>query len=258
MKFFFFILCISLLVLILSKSDELSILKALACVNIITSRHQNEEKDPSTLSPKILTCFIKISDEQISKLLDNIEQGLDISLTEDEINNLMDIDSLKDLPQDEVKQKGEQLEEAIKEFQKTQGEYNSEDNNGYDEAYDDEDDDYDYEDYDGPKNNMTKKGFFRLIKKGFINLIEILFSSWYIICILVVFYLLLLEIRRNNHNENKIKEEKEKDKKDNTIKEKKEENIKNDEDKIKEKKEEENKNEKKSKEDSENIKEKMD
>ena len=243
MKFFFFILCISLLVLILSKSDELSILKALACVNIITSRHQNEEKDPSTLSPKILTCFIKISDEQISKLLDNIEQGLDISLTEDEINNLMDIDSLKDLPQDEVKQKGEQLEEAIKEFQKTQGEYNSEDNNGYDEAYDDEDDDYDYEDYDGPKNNMTKKGFFRLIKKGFINLIEILFSSWYIICILVVFYLLLLEIRRNNHNENKIKEEKEEDKKDNT---------------IKEKKEEENKNEEKSKEDRENIKEKMD
>ena len=158
-------------------------MKALACVNIITSRHQNEEKDPSTLSPKILTCFIKISDEQISKLLDNIEQGLDISLTEDEINNLMDIDSLKDLPQDEVKQKGEQLEEAIKEFQKTQGE----DNNGYDEAYDDEDDDYEY--YDGPKNNMTKKGFFRLIKKGFINLIEILFSSWYIICILLVFYL---------------------------------------------------------------------
>ena len=249
---FFFILCISLLVLILSKSDELSILKALACVNIITSRHQNEEKDPSTLSPKILTCFIKISDEQISKLLDNIEQGLDISLTEDEINNLMDIDSLKDLPQDEVKQKGEQLEEAIKEFQKTQGE----DNNGYDEAYDDGDDDYEY--YDGPKNNMTKKGFFRLIKKGFVNLIEILFSSWYIICILVVFYLLLLEIRRNNYNENKIKEKKEEDKKDNIIKEKKEENIKNDEDKIKEKKEKENKNEKKSKEDSENIKEKMD
>ena len=258
MKFFFFILCISLLVLILSKSDELSILKALACVNIITSRQKNEEPNPSTLSPKILTCFIKISDEQISKLLDNIEQGLDISLTEDEINNLMDIDSLKDLPQDEVKQKGEQLEEAIKEFQKTQGEYNSEDNNGYDEAYDDEDDDYDYEDYDGPKNNMTKKGFLRLIKKGFINLIEILFSSWYIVCILVVFYILLLEIRRNNQKENKIKEEKEKDKKDNTIKEKKEENIKNDEDKIKEKKEEENKNEKKSKEDSENIKEKMD
>ena len=258
MKFFFFILCISLLVLILSKSDELSILKALTCVNIITSRHQNEEKDPSTLSPKILTCFIKISDEQISKLLDNIEQGLDISLTEDEINNLMDIDSLKDLSQDEVKQKGEKLIEAIKEFQKTQGEYNSEDNNGYDEAYDDEDDDYDYEDYDGPKNNMTKKGFFRLIKKGFINLIEILFSSWYIICILVVFYILLLEIRRNNHNKNKIKEGKEKDKKDNTIKEKKEENIKNDEDKIKEKKEEENKNEKKSKEDSEKIKEKTD
>ena len=250
MKFFFFILCISLLVLILSKSDELSILKALACVNIITSRHQNEEKDPSTLSPKILTCFIKISDEQISKLLDNIEQGLDISLTEDEIINLMDIDSLKDLSQDEVKQKGEQLEEAIKEFQKTQGEYNSEDNNGYDEAYDDEDDDYDYEDYDGPKNNMTKKGFFRLIKKGFINLIEILFSSWYIICILVVFYLLLLEIRRNNNNKE--------DKKDNTIKEKKEENIKNDEDKIKEKKEEENESEKKIKKDSENIKEKTD
>ena len=238
MKFLPIVFLISL-TLILSKMDELTIFKALVCVNIITSRHQQDkELEPSTLSPIILTCYIKISDEQVQRLTESIEHGEDIPLSDKEIDDLMNIDSLKDLPESEVKKKGDELEEAIKEFQKIQEGYSeSGDNDGYDDGYDDGDDDYDFEDGLGQKNNMTKKGFFRLIKKGIVNMGEILISSWYIIGILVLFYVLLLEIRRNNNPNNDNEEDKENKKEEKDNKEKKEdkENGENMEEKIGEK-----------------------
>ena len=227
--------------LILSKMDELSIFKALVCVNIITSRRQKEDLEPNILSPIILSCYMKITDEQVHRLTEGIEQGLDIPLSDEEIDNLMDIESLKDLPENEVRKKGDELEEAIKEFQKIQEGYgDSGDNDGYDDDYGDGDDDYDYEDYEGQRNNISSKGLLRLFKKGIISLTEIFFSSWYIIGILVLFYVLLLEIRRNNDdpNNNENKEEKEKE-------EKKEEDAKNEinnkDEKQKEDNEEDNK-----------------
>ena len=238
MKFLPIVFLISL-TLILSKMDELTIFKALVCVNIITSKHhEDKELEPSTLSPIILTCYIKISDEQVQRLTESIEHGEDIPLSDKEIDDLMNIDSLKDLPESEVKKKGDELEEAIKEFQKIQEGYSeSGDNDGYDDGYDDGDDDYDFEDGLGQKNNMTKKGFFHLIKKGIVNMGEILISSWYIIGILVLFYVLLLEIRRNNNPNNDNEEDKENKKEEKDNKEKKEdkENGENMEEKIGEK-----------------------
>ena len=277
---FFLIIILSFLSLIYSKIDEISIFKALVCVNIITSKHQNVEEEASTLSPIILTCFIKISDEQVRRLTEGIERNEDIPLSEEEITSLMDVESIKDLPEEEVKQKGEQLEEAIREFQKMQESYGETgDDDGYDEGYDDGDDGYDYE-FGGQKNNMTKKGFFGLIKKGIFNFGEILLNSWYIICILVVLYLLLLEIRRNNNpDENKNEEEKEEkednnenkdDKKENEKEDKKEnekekDDKKDDENKekdekgeIKEKEKGENKEKDENKKEDNNLKEKID
>ena len=207
------IIFLTLLLLINTKLDEITIFKALVCVNIITSKHQEKDLEPSSLSPIILTCYIKISDEQVHRLTEGIEQGLDIPLSDEEIEELTNIDSLKDLPESEVRRKGDELEKAIKEFQKIQEGYSE---TGEDDGYDDGDDDYDYDDYgDGPKNNMTKRGFFRLIKKGIISLTEIFFSSWYIIGILVLFYVLLLEIRRNNNPPNDTEEKEEKEEKEN-------------------------------------------
>ena len=221
----YFLIFLASLSLIFSKMDEITIFKALVCVNIITIRHQKEDLEPNTLSPLILSCYIKISEEQIHRLTEGIEQGSDIPLSDEEIDYLMDIESLKDLPENEVRRKGDELENAIKEFQKMQEGYGE---TGDDDGYDDGDDDYDYEDYgEGPRNNISSIGFFRLIKKGIINLSEIFFGSWYIIGILVLFYILLLEIRRNNNpnnNEDETEEEKEEeDKKE----EKKEDNINN-------------------------------
>ena len=143
------------------------------------------------------TCFIKINDEQIQRLTEGIDKGIEEVLSEEEITDLMDIESLKELSQYDVKKKGDELEEAIKELQKIQEGYSEDGEDGYDDGYDDDGDDDDYDEYDdGPRNNMSRKGFFKLIKKGIFNLGNIFLSSWYIICILAVFYLLLLEIRR--------------------------------------------------------------
>ena len=237
----YFLIFLASLSLIFSKMDEITIFKALVCVNIITTRHQKDDLEPNTLSPLILSCYIKISEEQIHRLTEGIEQGSDIPLSDEEIDYLMDIESLKDLPENEVRRKGDELENAIKEFQKMQEGYGE---TGDDDGYDDGDDDYDYEDYgEGPRNNISSIGFFRLIKKGIINLSEIFFGSWYIIGILVLFYILLLEIRRNNNPNNNedetVEEKEEEDKKE----EKKEDNINNgnnnEDEKTKEVKEEE-------------------
>ena len=117
------------------------------------------------LSPLLLTCFIKINDVQVHRLTENIDKGFDSVLSEEEINDLIDIDSLKGLSEQDVKKRGDELEEAIKELQKIQEGYskNGEDD-GYDDGYDDDGDEYDEYD-DGPRNNISKKGFFRLIKK---------------------------------------------------------------------------------------------
>ena len=242
----FLIIFISSLTLIFLKADEISVFKALICANIITRKEDpDEEKEINSLSPLLLTCFIKINDVQVHRLTENIDKGFDSVLSEEEINDLIDIDSLKGLSEQDVKKRGDELEEAIKELQKIQEGYkeNGEDD-GYDDGYDDDGDDYDVYD-DGPRNNISKKGFFRLIKKGIFNFGNIVLSSWYIICILVVFYLLLLEIRRNNNQETiENKKEKEKEKK-----EKKDNNDKKNEEEEKEENEDNKENEEKSKED---------
>ena len=216
----FLIIFLSSLTLIFLKTDELSVFKALICANIITRKEQVEDREINSLSPILLTCYIKINDAQVKRLTEGIDKGIESVLSEEEINDLMDIESLKDLSEQDVKKRGEELEEAIKELQKIQEGYSENGEDGYDDVYDDDGDDYDVND-DGPRNNISKKGFFRLIKNGIFNFGNIVLSSWYIICILLVFYLLLLEIRRNNSQET-INDKKEKERNDNNDKKNKE------------------------------------
>ena len=256
------IIFLNCLTLIFLKSDELSVFKALVCANILTRKEPNEDNEVNSLSPILLTCFIKINDDQVRRLTEGIDKGFESILSEEEINDLIDMESLKDLSVSEVKKRGEELEEAIKDLQKIQEGYseNGEDD-GYDDGYDDGDDDYDEYDDRRPKNNISRKGFFRLIKKGIFNFGNILLSSWYIICILVVFYLLLLEIRRNNaqetnndKKENKDENENKKEGNEKEVKDDKKENEDNEE----KNKEKENKGEDDDKNKDDNKKEKLD
>lgn len=244
-----FLIFLHILTIISSKLDEYTIFKALACVNIVASKFQNEEPDASVLSPLILTCFIKITDDQAQRLTAGIESGEDMPLSDEEIRELTDTESLKEMDQDEVKEKGEQLEESIKQFQKLQEDFLE--NRGGDDDYDDDgyDDGEDDFEFGGERNNLSKKGFFKLITKSIYSIGETLISSWYIIFFLFAFYIILLEIRRNNNPENEEgnedKEEKEEDKDDNENK-KDEKDINEEKDirKVKEEKEEKEEKEK--------------
>jgi hypothetical protein len=97
--------------------DEEVALKALSCVAIVTHNFKNGEGAPKYYSPIVLSCFMKITEEQAQSVLAGIENG-EISLTQDEIGELTNVESLKDFPEGEIKQKSELLESAMREFQK--------------------------------------------------------------------------------------------------------------------------------------------
>ena len=73
----------------------------------------------------------------------------EISLEQNEVDELFDIDNLREMPQEEINQKKEELEKAIKDFQKFNKDYDdSKEDMG--ENYDD----YNYDDY----NNYGEYG----------------------------------------------------------------------------------------------------
>ena len=78
----------------------------------------------------------------------------EISLEQNEVDELFDIDNLREMPQEEINQKKEELEKAIKDFQKFNKDYDdSKEDMG--ENYDDFNyDDYNYDDY----NNYGEYG----------------------------------------------------------------------------------------------------
>ena len=156
---------------------------------------------------------MKITEEQSQNVLANIENG-EISLSQEEIDELTNTDSLKDYPEDEIKQNAELLENTMKEFQKLDKEY-GELKEGREPHYDYDDydkDDDDYEGFDNNNNKPSKKGIFKLIIKGIQELFTTVGALWYTIFILIILFFVLLIIRKTTDLDNNIRN-KNKDKK---------------------------------------------
>ena len=101
-----------------SPLDEDTSMRALSCISVI--HHKNKGKDgeePSVYSPEMLSCFMKISNEQSDRILSSLESGA-IPLEDDEIEQVTDTDSLKDVSSEDIRKYQDQLETAIKEFKK--------------------------------------------------------------------------------------------------------------------------------------------
>ena len=223
----FFLLLIFLLNLFLLVNlhiDEEVALKALSCVTIVTQNFKNGEGEPNYYSPIVLACFMKITEEQAQNVLASIESG-NINLSQAEINELTNVESLKDYPEDEIKQKSEILENTMREFQKLDEEY-SELKEGREPHYDYDDYDDDYEGFEHNNNKPSKKGIFNLIISGIQGLFNTVGGLWYTIFILIILFLILMLIRKttdlDNNNKNKNIEKKNGIGKDNEIKEDKE------------------------------------
>ena len=192
--------------LISSQLDDPSLSKLLACMSLIHQDSKSEEPDPNIYSVMMLKCFVTISDSQAHSFLVGLESGQN-SLSKSEIKKLLDYDSLKDMSQNELKQKSIELEKTLKKFKKMQedlmgGRDPSEEGGDYD-------DDYDYDD-EYTSERPSSINFFSLIPKGIYGIIGV-FSNY--ISLFVVFalvYFFLLAIRKLNDPEKKIKKKKKK------------------------------------------------
>ena len=217
------IFLLNLFLLVNLHIDEEVALKALSCVTIVTQNFKNGEGEPNYYSPIVLSCFMKITEEQAQNVLANIESG-DIQLSQDEIEELTNIESLKDYPEDELKQKSELLENTMREFQKLDEEY-AELKEGREPHYDYDDYDDDYEGFNN-NNKPSKKGIFNLIVSGIKGLFNTVGAIWYILFILIILFLILMLIRKTTDlDNNKNIEKKNGIEKDNEIKEDKENEI---------------------------------
>ena len=176
-----------------AKYDELAALKALSCVSIVTQKYHKGEDEPNSYSPIVLSCYIKITEEQAQRAIGSLEDG-EIPLEPYEIDELTDVKSLKDIPENELMKKSEELENTIREFQKYDEEFNDLKEKG-DPEFEDDDEGDDYEET-YKYNRMSKKGFFDLIKRGINELFSVAGAIWLTLLFLIILYLLLMMTRK--------------------------------------------------------------
>ena len=237
--------------------EEESMLRAFSCLNIITQKFKKKgEALSSSYSPHMLACFIKITYDQMKTIISNIEEGNEdlILLDDDELKKLTDFDSLKDIPEKELKKNKVILEKTMKKFEKMnkeiermkkgnnidEKELNSFDDDNYDDFnlddgdldYDDDYGDYDDEDddYNSLKTSIRDKGFLRILFRGTKNFFKNS-NIWFSFLFLIITYFLLLAMRKSFEadKEEKIIEEKEEiENEKNENKEKEKNEIKND------------------------------
>ena len=243
----FLLILLNLFYSINNQFNEQAALKAISCVSVVTNKFRKGEDEPNRYSPIVLACFMKITEDQAHRVLSGLEEG-EIPLEPYEIDELTNVEKLKDYPQEEVEQNAELLETAIKDFQKFDEEFDSakenrySENEDYDQDYDDDDDDDDFSQINR-NNKMSTKGFFGLIKNGVGELFSVAGGIWYTFFILIIIYLMLMIVRKSNDLEKNVKttkesEQNEKEKKDKEEKEKekeKENNVENEKEKIKDK-----------------------
>ena len=168
-------------------------------MSLLHQEIKSEEADPNIYSAMMLKCYISITESQSRSILLSMETGQN-SLSKSEINKLMDYDSLKNMNQNELKIKSNELEKNLKKFKKMQedmmGGKDLEENGEYD--------DYDYED-DFGSERPSNINIFSLIPKGIAGIISVFSSYISLFIIFALVYFFLLAIRKMNDADKKPK-----------------------------------------------------
>ena len=189
--------------------DDLS-MKIFSCMKVVNQKNEGEGyEDSPTNSPAMLACFIKITQEQIDSISSNYYETGVVPLEEEEINALTDVESLKEYSDEELREKTNQLEEAIKEYNKFNEDYtgdNYENENYYDENYNGMNDDYNYNNFNYNENdNNDNENFSDKIKEFFNE--NTIIVIWIIICV-VVFILIAIFGKEFDENTQKVEDNK--------------------------------------------------
>ena len=115
---FLLILLINLMTLTICDIDNEDITKAISCMSILSQKYE-EKTDSKTYFSLMLKCFITITDVEAKEILVGIEQGIK-SMEDEDIQKLIDIESLKNISQTEIQKQSLRLKKAIKSFQNMQ------------------------------------------------------------------------------------------------------------------------------------------
>ena len=180
--------------------DDVS-MRIFSCMRVINQKNEGEGYEESPInSPAMLACFIKITQEQIDSISSNYYETGVVPLEEEEINALTDVESLKEYSDEELREKTNQLEEAIKEYNKFNEDYtgeNYENENYYDENYNGMNDDYNYNYNDNENDNES---FLDTIKEFFNE--NTIIVIWLVICVVVF---ILIAVFGKEYDESKEK-----------------------------------------------------
>ena len=180
--------------------DDLS-MTIFSCMKVVNQKNEGEGYEESPInSPAMLACFIKITQEQIDSISSNYYETGVVPLEEEEINALTDVESLKEYSDEELREKTNQLEEAIKEYNKFNEDYtgdNYENENYYDENYNGMNDDYNYNYNDNENDNES---FLDTIKEFFNE--NTIIVIWLVICVVVF---ILIAVFGKEYDESKEK-----------------------------------------------------
>ena len=108
------ILLISILLFSQSELKARSKMMVLSCSKLL-NQNQKEKSLPETFSKKMLSCFIKISQEQAQKIFYAKEDS--IPLKSEEIKELLNINNLKDFSEEKLKYNKDLLNKFLKEIE---------------------------------------------------------------------------------------------------------------------------------------------
>ena len=112
--FKFTILLISFFLFSQSQLESRSKMMVLSCSKLL-NQNQKEKSLPETFSKKMLSCFIKISQEQAQKIFYAKENS--IPLKSEEIKELLNINNLKDFSEEKLKYNQDLLNKFLKEIE---------------------------------------------------------------------------------------------------------------------------------------------
>ena len=108
--------------LFVSNSNNEDVTKVVSCISLINQKYKGQSPEPKAYSALLLKCFITISDEEKKEILVGMQQNME-GIESEEIEKLTDVTTLKDIPQEQLKEHTIKLENAIKEFRKIQENY---------------------------------------------------------------------------------------------------------------------------------------
>ena len=98
--------------------DDRNGMKVFSCMNVMDKKYISQNQ-PNVFSPTMLSCYLKITDAQIEQIIHDFGAGVSLnSLAQEEIDELTNVENLKNFPENELKKKSAELEAIIEEFKK--------------------------------------------------------------------------------------------------------------------------------------------